>query len=102
MSNEQLFLIVVFIGAVLSVIVASLVLISNPLRGISEIRIHSSNTNDDCLRVAADTGDGPSDDITSPAIVRRASGASIKCYRADEFPLQHPQSVTDGPDLGGE
>lgn len=102
MSNEQLFLIGVFIGAVLSVIVASLVLISNPLRGISEIRIHSSNTNDDCVRGAADTGDGPSDDITRPAIVRRTSGAGIKCYRADEFPLQRAKSAARGPDLGGE
>jgi len=86
------------------VIVASWALTIDPLEGVDEIRIHGI---DDCLRVAADTGDGPSDDgprggITRPAIVRRQPSAGIKRYRADGFPLQHPQSVTDGPDLGGE
>ena len=101
MNNEQLFLIGGFFGAVLAVIVASLALMSDPLRGISEIRIHSSNTDDD-IGAGGDTGDGPSGDITKPAIVRRASGAGVRCYRADGFPLQHPQSAANGPDLGGE
>ncbi len=99
--NSELFLIGVFIGAALAGVVASLALMSDPLRGISEIRIHSSNTDDD-IGAGGDTGDGPSDDITAPAIVRRASGASVRCCRADEFALQNPQSVNSRPDLGGE
>jgi len=101
MNNEQLFLIGVFIGAVLAVIVASVVLINAPLRGISEIRIHSSNTDDD-IGAGGDTGDSPSDDITRPAIVRRASGTGVKCCRADGYPLQNPQSPNSRLDLGGE
>lgn len=98
--NSELFLIGVFIGAVLAVIVASLVLMSDPLRGMSEIRIHSSNADD--IGAGGDTGDGPSDDITAPAIVRRKSGKSIRCCRADGYPLQNPQSPNSRPDLGGE
>ena len=101
MNNEQLFLIGVFIGAALAVIVASLALMSDPLRGISEIRIHSSSIDDD-LGAGGDTGNGPSDDITAPAIVRRASGAGVRCCRADGYPLQNPQSANSRPDLGGE
>ena len=97
MSN--LFFVGFFFGAVLFVIVAGWALTIDPLEGVDEIRIHGI---DDCLRVADDTGDGPSDDITSPAIVRRQPSAGIKCYRADEFPLQRPQSAINGPDLGGE
>ena len=97
MSN--LFFVGFFFGAVLFVIVAGWALTIDPLKGVDEIRIHGI---DDCLRVTADTGDGPSSDITRPAIVRRTSGAGVKCYRADEFPLQHPQSAAHGPDLGGE
>ncbi len=102
MSN--LFFVGLFFGVVLFVIVAGWALTIDPLKGVDEIRIHGI---DDCLRVADDTGNGPSDDgprgdITSPAIMRRASGAGVKCYRADEFPLQHPQSAAHGPDLGGE
>ncbi len=96
---SSLFFVGFFFGAVLFVIAASWALTIDPLEGVDEIRIHGI---DDCLRVAGDTGDGPSDDITSPAIVRRASGAGVRCYRADEFPLQHPQSAANGPDLGGE
>lgn len=94
-----LFFVGFFFGAVLFVIVASWALTIDPLEGVDEIRIHGI---DDCLRVAADTGDGPSDDIASPAIVRRQPSAGIKRYRADEFPLQRPQSPVNGPDLGGE
>ncbi len=101
---SSLFFVGFFFGAVLFVIAASWALTIDPLEGVDEIRIHGI---DDCLRVAGDTGDGPSDDgpssdITSPAIVRRTSGAGVRCYRADEFPLQRAKSVTDGPDLGGE
>ncbi len=99
--NSELFLIGVFIGAALAGVVASLASMSATLRGISEIRIHSSNTDDD-IGAGGDTGDGPSDDITSPAIVRRQPATGVRCYRADEFPLQRAKSVTDGPDLGGE
>lgn len=101
MNNEQLFSIGVFVGAALAVIVASLALTSDPLRGMSEIRIHSGNTDDD-IGAGGDTGDGPSDDITAPAIVRRAAGKSIRYYRADEFSLQNPQPPDFRPDLGGE
>lgn len=94
-----LFFVGFFFGAVLFVIVASWALTIDPLEGVDEIRIHGI---DDCLRVAADTGDGPSDDITSPAIVRRKSGAGVKCYRADEFPLQRAAKPVNGLDLGGE
>lgn len=100
MNNEQLFLIGVFIGAVLAVIVGSLVLMSDPLREVTIDKIHSSNTDD--IGASGDTGDGPSDDITAPAIVRRKSGKSIRCYRADEFSLQNPQSPDFRADLGGE
>jgi len=98
---SSLFFVGFFFGAVLFVIVAGWALTIDPLEGVDEIRIHGI---DDCLRVAGDTGDGPSDDkrITRPAIVRRASGAGVRCYRADGFPLQHPQSAAHGPDLGGE
>ena len=100
MNNEQLFLIGVFIGAVLAVIVVSLVLMSDPLRGVGIDKIHSSIDSD--LGDGGDTGGGPSDDITAPAIVRRAARTGIGCYGAGEFPLQHPQSPRYGPDLGGE
>lgn len=96
---NSLFFVGLFFGAALLVIVAGLLLTIDPLEGINEIRIHGI---DDCLCVAGDTGDGPSDDITRPAIVRRKSGAGVRCYRADEFPLQHPPKAVDGPDLGGE
>ncbi len=96
---SSLFFVGFFFGAVLFVIAASWALTIDPLEGVDEIRIHGI---DDCVRVAGDTGDGPSDDITSPAIVRRASGAGVRCYRADEFALQNPQSVNSRPDLGGE
>ena len=100
MNNEQLFLIGVFVGAVLAVIVASLVLMSDPLREVTIDKIHSSDTDD--FGAGGDTGDGPSDDITAPAIVRRASGAGVRCCRADGYPLQNPQSPNSRPDLGGE
>ncbi len=96
---SSLFFVGFFFGAVLFVIVAGWALTIDPLKGVDEIRIHGI---DDCLRVAGDTGDGPSDDITSPAIVRRQPATGVRCYRADEFPLQRAKSVTDGPDLGGE
>ena len=96
---NELFFVGLFFGVVLFVIVAGWALTIDPLEGVDEIRIHGI---DDCLCVDVDTGNGPSDDITAPAIVRRASGASVRCCRADEFPLQHPQSAAHGPDLGGE
>jgi len=96
---SSLFFVGFFFGAVLFVIVASWALTIDPLEGVDEIRIHGI---DDCVRVAGDTGDGPSDDITAPAIVRRASGAGVRCCRADGYPLQNPQSPNSRLDLGGE
>ena len=52
----------------------------------------------------ATSAGGPSrpTDGDTAGVVRRQPSAGIKCYRADEFPLQRPQSAAHGPDLGGE